>query len=292
MKDFNLHKYLRDNRLTKERNIRSKGKINEAFEGFGGVKGIAPIQEAPIQPKDFKTTNDPWGWNDHVKKMKDDEENRANKWMMDIDRYPNPYKDWSVSWEYPGIIVWAHPDIQDAVVAATPGWDGQGTPVEFQSAAGSSQMLKVLDQDEFPSFNAYIKAIAPYLDMVEDANVNPTGEQMPQGSDEFQGIYEEGYMGTQYDSSEDMAVDMVKKGIREDDEVNETMTADKGWEWDDEDFPEEGYSNMDRMKGLVNQNHLKMFVTGAKGIMGDLLDDGFEPDEVYEFLMDTLKNVD
>jgi hypothetical protein len=31
------------------------------------------------------------------------------------------------------------------------------------------------------------------------------------------GIVTEGYMGTSYDSSEDMAVDMVNKGIKEDD---------------------------------------------------------------------------
>ena len=273
MKDFNLKKFLLENPLTK-----NKKPVNEAIEGFGGVKGVAPIQEAPVQPKDFKTNTDPWGWDDHVKSAKDDEENRANKWIMNIDRYPNPYKDWSISWEYPGIIVWAHPDIHDAIVAATPGWDGKGTPIEFQSEKGSTQMLKVLDQDEFPSFSAYVKAVAPYLDMVEDANLNPTGDN-----------YDDAGVTP---GAQRMPSDKDFQGIHEDDGVNETMTADKGWQYDDDDFPEAGYSNMDRMKGLVNQNHLKMFVTGARGIMGDLLDDGFEPDDVYEFLMDTLKNVD
>jgi len=136
-----------------------------------------------------------------------------NKWMNDIESIQPEYKDWKASWEYPGIIVWSHADILDAIVVATPGWDGPGTPVEFQSAKGSTQMLKVLDQDEFPNIKAYIAAIAPYLDMVADAN------EVEQE--------DEGYMGTDYDSSEDMAVDMVKKGItREDSFIDAQRDAD------------------------------------------------------------------
>ena len=207
MKDFNLQKYLRENPLTKQSKTLSKGKINEAFEGFGGVRSIAPIHEAPIQTKDFNW--DPTDTADY------DEQSRPNKWIADIDRMQPAYGDWKASWEHPGLIVWSHADIPDAVVVATPGWDGKGTPVEFQSVKGSSQMLKVLDQDDFPNIKAYIAAIAPYLDMVEDANLNPTGEREPMGTSEFQGVHEDGYMGTKYGSSEDMAVDMVKTGIRE-----------------------------------------------------------------------------
>ena len=61
---------------------------------------------------------------------------------------------------------------------------------------------------------------------------------------------------------------------------------------EDEDDDYEQQSPMDRMKGLINQNHLKMFVTGARGMMGDLTEDGFEPDEIYEFLMDIFKKID
>ena len=182
MKDFNLPKFLRDNPLTKQKQTLKKGKINEAFEGFGGVRGIAPIHEAPIQSKDFD-------W-DPTDTANYDEQSQPNKWIADIDRMQPAYGDWKVTWEHPGILVWSHADVPDAVVVATPGWDGQGTPVEFQSAAGSSQMLKVLDQDVFPTFKAYLNAIKPYLDMVLDANVNPTGEAMPKGTAEFQGVHE------------------------------------------------------------------------------------------------------
>jgi hypothetical protein len=214
MKDFNLHKFLRDNPLTNQTKKLSKGKINEAFEGFGGVKGVGAIGvEVRKRPKDFDTNQDPWGWDKHVAQMRDDEENRTNKWIMDIDRMPD-YNGWKASWEYPGIISWSHADVPTATVVATPGWDGPGTPVEFQSEAGSSQMLKVLDQDVFPTFKAYLNAVRPYLDMVLDANVNPTSTDHETSDIKAPGM-EEGYMGTPYDSSEDMSVDMLKKGVRE-----------------------------------------------------------------------------
>ena len=270
MKDFNLHKYLRDNPLTANKD---KKNINEAFEGFGGYRDVAPIHESPIQPKDFGNNQDPWGWNDHTKTMRDDEENRPNKWMMDIDRYPNPYKDWSVSWEYPGIIVWSHADIPDAVVVATPGWDGKGTPVEFQSAKGSIQMLKVLDQDAFPNFKSYQRAIQPYLDMVLSANVGD--DDMNQG----------GYMGTPYDSSEDMAVDMVKKGIREGgintprvDYLNPIEDED------DEEMPS-------RIEGLVDQRELAKFAEAVMAIAQDLDDEGFDSVDIKKLLKDKLDDM-
>ena len=268
MKDFNLHKFLRDNPLTKQNKTLAKGKINEAFDSFGGIKGVGAIGDGVRkQDKDFNW--DPTDSADY------DEQTQPNKWIADIDRLRPEYGDWKATWEHPGLIVWSHADVPDAVVVATPGWDGEGTPVEFQSQAGATQMLKVLDQDTFPTFKAYLSAIKPYLDMVLDANVNPTStdyEKSPikaPGMGEFQGLHENQneilnkierwlhtttepfdnyafdgddtvtlydendneieslsvsrdmgitsgkYMGTQYDSSEDMAVDMVKKGIRE-----------------------------------------------------------------------------
>jgi len=215
MKDFNLQKYLTDNPLTRQSKSLSKGKINEAFEGFGGVKDPTVVGDGVRkQPKDFNF--DPTDTADY------DEQSQPNKWIADLDRMQPSYGDWKASWEHPGLIVWSHADVPDATVVATPGWDGPGTPIEFQSKAGSSQMLKVLDQDTFPTFKAYLSAIKPYLDMVLDANVNPTSTDYETsaikapGMGEFQGVHEEGYMGTPYDSSEDMAVDMVKTGVRED----------------------------------------------------------------------------
>ena len=348
MKDFNLQKYLKDNPLTQKKQVLKKGKINEAFEGFNGVRSIAPIHEAPIQTRN--SNFDPTDMANY------DEESRPNKWIADIDRLQPEYGDWKASYEYPGIIVWSHADIPDAMVVATPGWDGKGTPVEFQSVKGSHQMLKVLDQDDFPNIKAYITAIAPYLDMVEDANLNPTStdyEKSPikaPGMGEFQGLHEglprmktlfvldygsgtvyekaipanmqseeieemladeysmnpadvyymitdknqvenlddatfdEGYMGTQYDSSEDMAVDMVKKGIREDD--YKSMTADKGWEYDDDEMEEPS-----RISGLVDQRELAKFGEAVMAIAQDLDNEGFDSIDIKTFLKDRLDDM-
>lgn len=275
MKDFNLHKFLRENPLTKEKNTLSKGKINEAFEGFGGVRGVGAIGDGVRkQDKDFDW--DPTDSADY------DEQTQPNKWIADIDRMQPNYGDWKATWEHPGLIVWSHADVPDAVVVATPGWDGKGTPVEFQSAASSTQMLKVLDQDVFPTFKAYLSAVRPYLDMVLDANVNPTSTDYETRNMKAQGMEEGGYMGTQYDSSEDMAVDMVKKGIHENDYFNrrkdeESMTASKGWQYDDDD-------QLDRMDGLVNQRVLAKFAEAAMAIAQDFDGDGFEAEDIKLFL--------
>ena len=271
MKDFNLHKYLRDNPLTNQTKKLSKGKINEAFEGFGGVKGIGAVGDGVMRqsanskfdPTDIGTS---------------DEQSQPNAWIVDIDRMP-AVNGWKASWEHPGIISWTHPEVPTAMVVATPGWDGPGTPVEFQSEAGASQMLKVLDQDKFSSFKEYVSAITPYLDMVLKANV---GDKVDMNQGEFQGIHEEGYMGTQYDSSEDMAVDMVKKGVREIG-IN-TPREDYFNPMEDENMPS-------RIEGLVDQRELAKFAEAVMAIAQDLDDEGFDHQDIKEFLIEKLINM-
>ena len=356
MKDFNLHKFLRDNPLTKQNKTLSKGKINEAFEGFGGIKDTSAIGDG-VYNQSKNSSFDPTDSADY------DEQSQPNTWIADIDRMPE-YNGWKASWEHPGLIVWSNSDVPDATVVATPGWDGAGTPVEFQSGGGVSQMLKILDQDTFPTFKAYLSAIKPYLDMVLDANVNPTStdyEKSPikaPGMGEFQGLHE-GYMGTKYDSSEDMAVDMVKTGVREggmgmstlfvmdyqsgkmfskmvpeemqSEEIEEmladeyglnpndvyymttknaevedlddanlmendyfdrrkaddkSMTADKGWQYDDEE--EEMPS---RIEGLVDQRELAKFAEAVMAIAQDLDDEGFDAIDIKKLLKDKLDDM-
>ena len=229
MKDFNLKKFLVDNPLTKT--TLKRGQIKEAFEGFGGVSGIDAIGDgAPSQ-------------------MKDDEEDRPNKWISDIDRMPS-INGWSVSWEHPGILAWSHPSVPTAIVVATPGWDGPGTPIEFQSDAGSMQMLNVLDQDEFSSFKEYAAAIKPYLDMVLKANTEFSDSETSQ--DEFQGIHETNYFDRR--------------------KSRKSMIASKGRQYDD-DMEE-------RIMGLGGD---KLIDTAQF-----LIDDGFEVEDIIQFLRNNL----
>ena len=282
MKDFNLHKFLRDNPLTKQ--ALKKGKINEAFEGFGGVKGIGAIGDGVPFQKNAIKEEDPWGWDKHVAQMRDDEQDRPNKWIMDIDRMP-AVNGWKASWEHPGIISWTHPEVHTAMVVATPSWDGPGTPVEFQSEAGASQMLKVLDQDKFSSFKDYAVAVKPYLDMVLDANVNPASTDYETSDIKAPGMEEEGHMGTQYDSSEDMAVDMVKKGIREGG-IN-TPRVDYLNPMEDEDDLE----MPSRIEGLVDQRELAKFAEAVMAIAQDLDNEGFDAVDIKKLLKDKLDDM-
>lgn len=155
MDNFNIKDYLLNNKLTQ---------LNEAFEGFGGVKGLAPVSDSnPLARRD------------------DDMESGegVNSWIADIDRYP-AYKGWKASWEHPGLIVWSHENLPFNIVA-TPGWDGPGTPIEIQYidddnvVSGDIKVIDVIDQDQFESFQEYLKAVAPYLDSQMQAT-NPMME--------------------------------------------------------------------------------------------------------------------
>lgn len=246
MKDFNLHKFLRNNPLTKTA-LKNGKIINEAFEGFGGVRGIAAIGDGVLNEKSIVKEEDPWGWDKHVAQMRDDEQDRPNKWIMNIDRMPS-VDGWSASWENPGVISWSHPEVPSAVVVATPGWDGPGTPVEFQSDAGSMQMLKILDQDTFDSFEDYVAAIKPYLDMVYKAN------------------------------TEDISLSGGIEDTFQDGSINETMTASKGWQYDD-DENEEDFAPMtsdERIMGLGGDQLL----SSAQS----LVDDGYDIEDIVDFL--------
>lgn len=87
---------------------------------------------------------------------------------------------------------------------------------------------------------------------------------------------EEGYMGTQYGSSEDMAVDMVKKGITEKDKTEEALSLPAA----------------QRMGGLVSQTALKALVNGTQTIIRDLKQDGFESDEIFEYIVSIIKDLE
>lgn len=73
---------------------------------------------------------------------------------------------------------------------------------------------------------------------------------------------EEGYMGTQYDSSEDMAVDMVKKGITE------------------KISPEA----IERMEGLADEESLAKLTIAITLLGDDWMKEGFEKEDILEYL--------
>lgn len=133
MKDFNLKGYLTNNKL-----------LNE---NIGGMTGLQPL-----------------GKIDSLSSMSSKTADGGNDWISSIDSTPE-VEGWKANWDSPGIIVWTHSQLGDGFVAATPGWDGPGTPVEFVSGQGRSHMLAILDKDKFDSFQDYVSTVKPYLDV-------------------------------------------------------------------------------------------------------------------------------
>jgi hypothetical protein len=80
---------------------------------------------------------------------------------------------------------------------------------------------------------------------------------------------EEGYMGTQYDSSEDMAVDMLKKGI-----TREALEPHV----------------YERMYNLSNIKAQQTMIRAAEIMMRELTEEGFEVEEVREFFTQLIAN--
>jgi hypothetical protein len=51
-------------------------------------------------------------------------------------------------------------------------------------------------------------------------------------------------------------------------------------------------SNMERMEGLVPQTPLKALIGGAKAIIRDFKEEGFEEDEIFDYLISKIKTLD
>jgi hypothetical protein len=130
-------------------------------------------------------------------------------------------------------------------------------------------MLKVLDQDEFPTFKSYLNAVRPYLDMVLDANLNSPGGTMKAAG--FQGIHE-----TMSDLSQDGKPTLGKLGaIIHPDDMEEDMKMEED----------------SRIEGLVNQRYLAKFAEAAMMIAQDLDDEGFDAQDIKAFLIAKLNDM-
>jgi polyhydroxyalkanoate synthesis regulator phasin len=120
------------------------------------------------------------------------------------------------------------------------------------------------------------------------------------------GILTEGYQGTDYESSEDMALDTVKTGTGMPGtglpEAKKKMTRAEAkqaikdailTEMTSEDNPlgEASSRAMERMQDLVNISTVGSLVDAAGRIIGDLKYEGFEEDDIYDFLMDKLRTL-
>lgn len=99
---------------------------------------------------------------------------------------------------------------------------------------------------------------------------------------------QEGYMGTPYDSSDDMALDMIKTGAGlpggslEEETPGEMAYAEMG------SMDEASYEASERMDGLAPISAKRALLSAASAIIGALKADGFEEDSIHDYLLDLI----
>ena len=54
---------------------------------------------------------------------------------------------------------------------------------------------------------------------------------------------------------------------------------------------EASFEALDRMDGLVSNRYLDLFMDGVQGIIKDLKEEGFDEDDIYDFLVDKIKTL-
>ena len=120
-----------------------------------------------------------------------EQEVKDNAWMNeDLDEKVG---DFIVTFDYPGIINWDKQGAeQNMFFAATPQWDGPGTPIEAIFADGDpktgqdSVMIKVLKQDTFASFQEYAETVYPIIKQWMDQNSHEEMNEHSKHSDDLE----------------------------------------------------------------------------------------------------------
>ena len=72
-------------------------------------------------------------------------------------------------------------------------------------------------------------------------------------------------------------------------EVMDEYEAKQSKETPIQEMDAEGYARMD---GLVSQSDLTALVRAASNIIRDLKEDGFESDDIFDYIMDHIKTLD
>jgi len=173
-----------------------------------------------------------------------------------------------------GSISWTSEKYPNAIIYATPGWEGvDGIAVEVHESEDGLMDEPIL-QKVVGSGTDLWKTEKGYMALM--AKIFNTLEKMLTPSEEMA----EDYMGTQYGSSEDMAADMATKGIKEDDGTGRQINHDFN-----DDISKDPSEFEDTIsEGIQDYNH-----TFEEDIM-DLLDDGVSKPEILTHFKDILKN--
>jgi hypothetical protein len=203
---------------------------------------------------------------------KDNYGNETSEWDTEI--AGQTVKGWTAEETQGGAIAWQNPRYPNAHIYATPGWEGvDGIALELHNSE-DGYMDEPKIQKVVGSGTDLWKTKEGYMALM--AKVFTTLEKMLKPSEEMA----EDYMGTQYGSSEDMAADMVNKGIKEDDGTGRQINHDFN---DDISIDPSEFEDT-ISEGIQDYNH-----TFEEDIM-DLLDDGVSKPEILTHFKGILKN--
>ena len=172
-----------------------------------------------------------------------------NTWMKDV--HNEIVGDWQVDYQNtPGILIWTCYNDSTFYAIATPKWDNQpGTPIE------------VVDVEE----GGFIG---------DDINIIYTEKQ-----DEFVSFEE---YAAVIEPILEKYLNAKKKGELQEDLNNGPVGNDQLEEDEDDE-------HMDRLHAVLNQAAFQRFVKSVTIIAGDLLQDGFDPEDIEDFLVKEIR---
>jgi hypothetical protein len=251
--------------LARHRSSDMLDKISKKDHDKNTVIGAKAAAYKAPHMKEEETADDIFAGSDTAKS--DNYGNETSEWDTEI--AGQTVKGWTAEETQGGAIAWQNPRYPNAHIYATPGWDGvDGIAFELHDSEDGymdePKLQKVVGSgtDLWKTKEGYMALMAKAFTAVE---------KMLTPSDNM----DEDYMGTQYGSSEDMAVDMLKKGITEDEDPFGSIktSIDKITRGDDEDMSDE-----DRIMSMGGDQ--------IKAGIQSLLDDGFD----YRQILDLVKN--
>jgi hypothetical protein len=200
-----------------------------------------------------------------------------------------------------GSIFWQNPNYPNSLIYATPGWEGvDGIAIEVHDSEDGyldePKLQKVVGvgTDKWKTKEGYLDLMAKVFAVVEKM-LTPSKDMA------------EDYMGTQYGSSEDMASDMVNKGIKEDDgtgrqinhDFNDDISIDPSEFEDAIQEDEDPFSSIKGGIDKITQGDDDMDMSDddrfnqlggdkIKAGIESLMADGFDFREILQFVKDTI----
>jgi hypothetical protein len=176
-----------------------------------------------------------------------------NAWMKDV--HNKKVGDWQVDYDSnPGVLIWTCYNDSSFYAVATPKWDNQpGTPIEI---------VKV-EEDSY---------------IGDDVHMLYTEKQ-----DEFVSFEE--YAET-IEPILEKYLQAKKRGEVDEDINNGPVGNDKLEEFEDDDT-----EHMDRLHAVLDQAAFQRFVKSVTIIAEDLLQDGFEPEDIEDFLVKEIRSI-